>query len=127
LVAVMLLWAPVWASALQAAGMACCDGAMCPVHGHAARKNPSDAAAAKSAPMAGCERHGRKAAMDCTMACCHPAEASVSVAAIFVLPGATGISAPLFTRPSVGRVLYCFDSPVFDPVSPPPRTLPLSL
>src|SRR3981189_512841 len=39
LMAVMLLWAPAWGAALQAAGVGCCDGAMCPLHGHAPKKS----------------------------------------------------------------------------------------
>src|SRR3984893_18398474 len=77
LVAVMLLWAPAWASALQAAGMGCCDGAMCPLHGHAPKKSSGDTNSAKDAPMAGCEHNGRQAALDCTMASCHSSDARV--------------------------------------------------
>jgi len=127
LVAVMLLWAPAWASALKAAGMACCDGAMCPLHGHAPKKSSSDTNSAKNAPMAGCEHHGRKAAMDCSMACCHPADPAVTGAVVFVLPSASMVSAPLFSGASEARILSQVNSPIFEPASPPPRTLLLSL
>jgi hypothetical protein len=127
LVAVIFLWAPLWASALQAAGMACCDGAMCPLHGHSPKKSSGDTDSAKNAPMAGCEHHGRKAAMDCTMACCHPADPVVTGAVVFVLPGAVAISAPLFIGPPRPDFSSSASSFVFDPASPPPRTLLLSL
>jgi hypothetical protein len=127
LVALMLLWAPAWASALQAAGMGCCDGAMCPLHGHAPKKSSGDTNSAKDAPMAGCEHHGRKAAMDCTMGCCHPADPVVTGAIAFVLPSPVAISAPLLIGPPTPTLLTSASSFVFDPASPPPRTLPLSL
>jgi hypothetical protein len=127
LVAVILLWAPAWASALQAAGMGCCDGAMCPLHGHAPKKSSSDTNSAKDAPMAGCEHHGRKAAMDCTMACCHPADPAVTGAIVFVLPALMEISAPLRIGPPTPTLTPLASSFVLDPASPPPRTLLLGL
>jgi hypothetical protein len=127
LVALMLLWAPAWASALQAAGMGCCDGAMCPLHGHAPKKSSGDTNSAKDAPMTDCEHHGRKAAMDCTMACCHPADPVVTGAIVFVLPGVAEISAPLFIGPPMPTLSFLAGSFVFDPASPPPRILLLCL
>jgi len=127
LVAVMLLWAPAWAAALQATGMACCDGVMCPLHGHAPKKSSGGTNSAKDAPMAGCEHHGRKAAMDCSMACCHPADPAVTGAIVFVLPGPVVISALLLIGPSNPTLSSSASSFVFDPVSPPPRTLLLNL
>ncbi len=127
LVAVMLLWAPAWASALQAAGMGCCDGAMCPLHGHGPKKSSGDSDSAKDAPMAACEHHGRKAAMDCSMACCHPKDPVVTGAIVFVLPSIVEISAPLLSGPSTPTLFSSASSFVFDPASPPPRTLLLNL
>ena len=127
LVAVMLLWAPAWASALQAAGMGCCDGAMCPLHGHAPKKSSGNAQPAKAAPVAGCEHHGRKAAMDCSMACCHPADPAVTGAVVFVLPNAVDISAPPpVSSPTHGFALSAASLDI-DLASPPPRNLRLSL
>lgn len=127
LVAVMLMWGPAWASALRAAGMACCDGAMCPLHGHAPKKSSGDANAAKDAPMAGCEHNGRQAALDCTMASCHSSDPAVTGAIVFVLPGIVEISAPLLTGPPTPTLASSASSLIFDLVSPPPRTLLLSL
>jgi hypothetical protein len=127
LVAIMLLWAPAWVSALQAAGMACCDGAMCPLHGHAPKKSSGDTNPAKDAPMAGCEHHGRKPAMDCSMACCHPKDPVVTGAVVFVVPGAAEISVPLLIGPPAPSLIASANSFVFDLASPPPRTLSLSL
>ena len=127
LVAVMLLWAPAWASALQAAGVGCCDGAMCPLHGHAPKKSSGDTNSAKDAPMAGCEHHARPAAMVCSVACCHPADPAVTGAIVFVLPGPIEISASLLIGPPALALLSSLNSFVFDPASPPPRTLLLGL
>jgi len=127
LVAVMLLWAPAWASALQAAGMGCCDGPMCPLHGHAPKKSSGDAGAAKDGQPAICAHHGRKAAMDCSMACCHPKDPVVTGVVVFVLPNAAAISAPLFIGPPMLTLSSSASSIVFDPASPPPRNLRLSL
>lgn len=123
LVAVMLLWTPAWASALHAAGMACCDGAMCPLHEHARKKSSSDPSPAKDAPMAGCEHHARKAAVDCSMACCHPKDPVVTGAIVFVLPNPPIVTAPILIGPSTPTLLSSASSFVFDPVSPPPRML----
>jgi len=127
LVALMLLWAPAWASALQAAGMGCCDGAMCPLHGHAPKKSSSDTNSAKDAPMTGCEHHGRKAAMDCSMACCHPSDPVVTGAIVFVLPSLVEISALIVGGPPTDTLSAFPNSFVIDPASPPPRTLLLNL
>jgi hypothetical protein len=100
---------------------------MCPLHGHAPKKSSGDTSSAKDAPMAGCEHHGRKAAMDCTMACCHPADPAVTGAIVFVLPGPMEISASLLIDPAAPTLIASASSFVFDPASPPPRTLLLSL
>ena len=127
LVAVMLLWAPAWASALQAAGMGCCDGAMCPLHGHAPKKSSSDTTPATDAPMAGCDHQARKTAMDCSMACCHPKDPVVTGAVVFVLPSTVVASVPLLIGAPASNLSSSASSFVFDPASPPPRTILLSL
>jgi hypothetical protein len=127
LAAVMLLWAPAWAAALQAAGMGCCDGAMCPLHGHSPKKSSSDTNSAKDAPMAGCEHHARPAAMVCSMACCHPKDPAVIGAIVFVLPSAAALSTPHLIGPPARVLSSSASSFVFDPASPPPRTLLLNL
>jgi len=127
LVALILLWAPAWASALQAAGMACCDGAMCPLHGHAPKKSSGNTNPAKDAPMAGCEHHARKAAMACSMACCHPTDPVVTGAVIFVVPATVAFSAPRTGGPPAPGFALSAGSSDIDPASPPPRNLRLSL
>ena len=123
LVAVLLLWAPLWAAAYQAAGMACCNGAMCPLHGRMPKKNSHEGGPAKESP-ATCDHRAANAAMDCTIACCHPADQSVTPAILFVLPTPPVISDPLLTGDSTLVLSSSRTSPVLDPASPPPRTLP---
>jgi len=77
--------------------------------------------------MAGCEHHARKAAMDCSMACCHPKDPVVTGAVVFVVPGAPEISVPLLIGPPAPTLVASASSFVFDLASPPPRTLSLSL
>jgi hypothetical protein len=127
LVAVMLLWAPAWGAVLQAAGVGCCDGAMCPLHGHAPKRSSGDTNSAKDMPMAGCDHHARTTAMDCTVACCHPKDPAVTGAVVFVLPTLVTISVPLFGGPPPLGSSASMNSLVFDPASPPPRTLLLRL
>ena len=127
LLAVVLLWAPAWGAALQVAGVGCCDGAMCPLHGHAPKKSSTDTNPAKDMPMAGCARHAQKTAMDCSMACCHPKDPVVTGAVVFVLPSAAVTSVPLLIGTTAPSLSHSASSVVFDPASPPPRTLLLSL
>jgi hypothetical protein len=108
--------------------MVCCDGAMCPLHGHAPKKKSSnDTNPAKSAPMADCEHHARKAAMDCSVVCCHPKDPVATGAVDFVVPAVVASSAPLILGPPIPTLASSAISFVFDPASPPPRTLLISL
>lgn len=127
LMAVILLWAPLWASAFQASSMACCDGAMCPVHGHAPKKSPHEAQPGKEAPPVACDHHSRNSSMSCNMACCHPTDPAVTGAILFVLPTPSGISAPALVGQRPPNLAVTMSSAIFDPASPPPRTLPLYL
>ena len=123
LIAVLLLWAPLWASAFQAKSMACCDGAMCPLHGNAPKKNSQENNTAKETQPTMCEHHARQAAMDCSVGCCHPADPAATSAVVFVLPALSGLSAPSLlgqTSPALSSVV---NSVAFEPVSPPPRAL----
>jgi len=116
LLAAVLLWSPLWAAAFHASDMACCDGVMCPLHGHSHWPAP-----AKESP-ATCEHHGKTAAMDCTLACCQPADSTLTQAILFVLPALPVISAAVPAGDSATNLFSSRASPVFDPASPPPRT-----
>src|SRR5260221_8636684 len=127
LVAVMLLWAPAWGAVLRAAGLGCCDGAMCPLHGHGPKKSSRCTNSAENMPIAGCDHHARTTAMDCAVGCCHPKSPAVTGAIGFVLPSPVALSAPLLISPQAPIPFSPESSFVFDPTSPPPRTLLLSL
>ena len=121
LLAAVLLWTPLWAAAFHATGMACCDGVMCPLHGHMPKKSSHEPAPAKESP-SNCEHHSKAAAMDCTVACCQTADSTVTQAIVFVLPTPPVISTPLLAEDPNANLLSSAISPVFDPASPPPRT-----
>lgn len=120
LLAVFLLWAPLWATAFHAADMACCDGAMCPLHRHMPKKGTHEQAPPKEKSST-CEHHSKSAAMDCTIACCQSADSTITQAIVFVLPTPPVISTPLLTGISTTGVPVSVNSPSFDPASPPPR------
>jgi len=122
LLAVFLLWAPAWAAAFQAERMACCSAGMCPLHGRAPKKSSHDSDAQKQGQLATCEHHGRKSAMDCSMACCHPSDPTVTSAVIFVLPSPLQISSPLLSGRAEVAIALRAPSFVYDPASPPPRS-----
>jgi len=121
LIAVLLLWAPAWASAFQAERMACCSGGMCPLHGHAPKKSSHDSDEQKEGQPATCEHHGHKSAMDCSMACCHPETPAVAGAIVFVLPISTDLSADLVAIAALPLAHLFAHSLSFKPASPPPR------
>ena len=123
LLATLLLWSPLWAAAFHASELACCDGTMCPLHGHRPKKNPHEPAPAEKSPST-CEHHGKTAAMDCTVTCCQPADSNVTQAILFVLPTPPVISTPLLVEASTPGTPASVNSVVSDPASPPPRTSP---
>jgi hypothetical protein len=119
LLAIFILWTPLWAAAWQANGMACCQDGQCPATLH---KQAMPAPPAASEPSAECEHHkGSGSAMACSMSCCHQTETSLAATAIFVLPARTAIS--YFVQATSGPEqigLHAF-VPSFEPLSPPPR------
>src|SRR5271157_2448819 len=99
LVALVLLWMPLWATAWQSEGMACCDGKMCAGHGHAAGQRTSGNAdvTQESTPI-NCG-HGKQAGLlACGMKCCQEAESTFVAAVIFVMHEQAKITAPAVAR-----------------------------
>lgn len=119
LMAIVLLWAPLWASAWAARGMACCTGNMCAAHEHA-KTNP----AGKNEAPRECERHGGGIAA-CSMSCCHDQGASLLSGTLYVLPGPVAISLPAETLNSSAAAKCEEVLQVFAPPSPPPKASPL--
>jgi len=70
LVAVVLLWAPMWAAAWPTDGMDCCKNGLCMAHAHS-QSNPArpQQAGAKESPM-DCAHHGGSGMANCSMSCC---------------------------------------------------------
>jgi hypothetical protein len=129
LLAVLVMWAPLWAAALSASGIGCCDGAMCPAHGHSPAKNgvPASAPAQSEQPMQ-CdhENHG-DSMMNCGISCYHE-QAHTFVASVqFVMPSPTVLLQPQQAVSSVRALEVAHVLSFFDPLAPPPRTVLLSL
>jgi hypothetical protein len=128
LLAAVMLWAPLWATALQANGMACCDGVMCAAHGHSAMKHGGGQAAAaqpQTEQSMQCEHSGGGSMVNCGMACCHEQALHFVASIQFVLPARTVILQPRQGAPSALARDFAEILPSFDPLSPPPRTLSL--
>ena len=128
LMAVFMLWSPLWAAALQASGMDCCDGTMCAARGHSPTDHGSAASApAHSEPPMQCDHSSTGSTMHCAMSCCHEQPRSFTASIQFVLPDPPAVLVPARSLEATSRfeltqVLYSFD-----PLSPPPRTSFLSL
>lgn len=121
LLALFLLWTPAWAAAYQAHSMACCADGMCPAHGRTP-KNPHGTDSQDNPQPGTCEHHGSKAAMDCTMACCHPEAPALAGAVVFLLPAASALAAPLLVVEAAPHQSVLADSFPLDPDFPPPRS-----
>lgn len=128
LMAVFLLWSPLWAAALQASGMDCCDGTMCAAHGHSPMSHVGGAStpAHSGRPMQ-CDHSSSGSMMQCAMSCCHEQPRSFTASIQFVLPLPPAVLIPVRSLEAISRfeltqVLYSFD-----PLSPPPRNSFLSL
>src|SRR5271169_3363204 len=80
LVALVLLWAPMWAAAWQANSMACCDGGLCAAHGHS---KPTPSRPQKSSPAEApmdCDHHAGSELTACAMTCSHESASSLTTA-----------------------------------------------
>ena len=119
LVAVLLLWAPMWASAWMARGMACCDGNMCAAHDHAKSGSAGKSDTTKSETE--CE-HSRSAGMTaCSVSCCREQGASLVSSGVYVLPELVVVSVPAETLGLAVEVKHDEVMQVFAPPSPPPK------
>ena len=124
LVAVVLLWTPLWAAAWQDKGMACCHGNMCAAHGHAMARNSSRDAGVtqESAPMdCGHEKHAGLTM--CGTNCCRDEGSSIVAAVIFVMPKPVQISGPAETSRACEQAQGAITPLLFEPPSPPPRSI----
>src|SRR5271157_58588 len=124
LLAVALLWTPLWATGSQNKGMACCAGKMCAARGHAKAGHTSENAgiSQESAPMV-CGREGQARLSMCGMNCCHEEGSTMMAAVIFVMPKPTKISAPAEAHDTREQAPAVIASSLFETPSPPPRSI----
>lgn len=115
LVAVALLWAPVWAATWQAGAMACCHDNMCPTHGHAKTNEQ-----APQTPINCDHHHGN--IPDCSMSCANETNPPLAAGVIFVLPEPEILSQPSPVLSAAPELVATEFVPAFKPPSPPPRT-----
>src|SRR5208337_623054 len=122
LLAVALLWVPLWAAAWPTDGMDCCKGGMCLAHRHS-KPEPSrpQQAGAEETPM-DCEHHGGSGTSDCSRACCHESGHILATPAIFVMPAPATIGQPSEARKAASNLAATESMESFEPLSPPPRT-----
>lgn len=118
LIAVLLLWTPMWASAWMAQGTACCAGNMCAAHGHGKMNSPAKSDATKNGIE--CE-HSPSAGMACSLSSCHEDGASLVSSGVYLLPERVRISSPAETVSLAARVKHDEVRQVFAPPSPPPK------
>ena len=126
LVAVILLWAPMWAAVWHANGMACCEGGMCVAHGHSKTNQPMPREATGDSPI-NCTHHDDRVIAVCYMSCGQESSSSVTTAVIFVLPVPAAISEPAQALAAPTTFAPTAFVPSYDPLSPPPRTSHFSL
>ena len=127
LLAVVMLWTPMWAAACQANGIACCSAGMCPAHAQS-KTHPSGTqqSAPKPSPM-DCEHHSGSGMAECSLSCCQESSHALTTALIFVLPEPAAVSEPAHAASAPAQFGSTEAAPSFDPPSPPPRTSLVSL
>jgi hypothetical protein len=125
LVAVVLLWGPLWASAWH--GMTCCNGGMCPIHGHSTPNQPRPQRTAPEKTPIECEHHGGIGLTNCSMSCSHESSPFLTTAVIFLLPDPVAISQPARAMAAPSNFSPAEFGQSFEPLSPPPRFVLFSL
>ena len=127
LVAVVLLWAPLWAAAWPTEGMDCCKGGLCLAHRHSkpGPARPQQAGAAET-PM-DCEHRGGSGMSGCSMSCCQERSQILATPAIFVMPAPATIAQPSEARAAASNLAATESMQSSEPLSPPPRTPLFSL
>ncbi|MGB7848140.1 MAG: hypothetical protein WBL63_21195 [Candidatus Acidiferrum sp.] len=121
LVAMVLLWAPIWAAAWQADAMTCCNGGLCPAHGHSKTNHPSSQQKSPSNSPMDCDYHDGGVVSRCSMSCSHDGNPLLTTAVIFVLPTPTYLSQPSQAIAALIQFTPTEFVQSFEPLSPPPR------
>jgi hypothetical protein len=128
LLAALLLWTPMWATAWQANAMACCNGKQCAAHGHSpdSDKTSRPTKATDDEPAMQCHPSGTSL-MPCSMACCQSPEHVFAASILFVLPAPATLAAPMQSLPAASGLETPKILTAFAPPSPPPKRTLLSL
>jgi len=133
LLAVLLLWTPLWAAAWQASLTACCNRGLCAAHGGPKSDHPA-APRRATLPLAfeecahadGGQKHS--GLMNCSLSCCQDeSNSSWLGSVIFVLPSPAMILRADFASPAPQEISALGLVQPFEPPSPPPRISLLSL
>ncbi len=127
LVAVALLWTPLWATAWQTDGMDCCKGGMCVAHRHSKPEPARPQQTGAEETPKDCAHHGASGMSNCSMACCQESSHTLAAPAIFVMPEPTTIKQPSEATLAAGNFAATGFAQSFEPLSPPPRTPAFSL
>lgn len=132
LLAVMLLWAPLWAAALEASAMGCCADGFCgrATHEHqktnqAVTVHPAPAERSMECEHQGGAARNKAGAMKCSISCCHQNEASLARLALFLLRVPSTLCGPAEVQTFKVFVAPVAFVPSLEPLSPPPRSLSL--
>jgi hypothetical protein len=125
LLALFLLWTPLWAAAWQVTGMPCCTGAICPAHGHGGSTSGTKSQSAGQENMPTECAHGSQFGMIvCQMSCCRVQDQPLTGAVIFVLPDPMTIATAVEVTAAEPRTQADVIARLFEPPSPPPRATP---
>ena len=134
LLAVMFLWAPLWAMALEASALGCCADGFCgrAMHGHQKTNRAVAVHPAPAEPPTECEHQGGAArnkagAMKCSLSCCHEGSDALAAAVLLILPATAPISVPLGLAWASPELTATGVTQPIEPLSPPPRHSPFLL
>jgi hypothetical protein len=125
LLAVLLVWSPLWAAAVEASGMSCCAGGMCAAHGHTRQNHEVQVQHEPAQSPMNCEHHGRSGLASCAMSCCPESSHSYTASISFILPVPVIICVPVHKVAAPATLASTESLLTFKPLAPPPRTAPL--
>jgi len=121
LVAVFLLWSPMWAAAWHEKGMSCCADGMCMAHSHSKSNSSQTGGSTSHESAMNCDHGGANGMANCSMSCCHQSAPFFATAAIFVLPEPALLNVPLTNICALLNFTVTEFLRSFEPLSPPPR------
>ena len=123
LVAALLLWGPLWATAWEADGKTCCAGAMCPAHQHSKHSQDYPKPADPSDSSMLCEHHGNASIAPCSMSCCRTDARYFVASIVFLLPQTVALWG---SSPSAAQLNFGPEHALLSSIAPPdqpPRSL----